>query len=226
MRTRILAVALAAAALVPVSVLAAVPASAATAHDVLTIGKLGGPNVKVKAVLSASLAKKSAVVFAASGGTSLTCTKSTFTTKVVKNPPANGTALESLTGQTFSGCSASGPFKPDIKSVTVSLFKPPYGVTVSGAKGNKVIVSKPSAKVVVVTPPTLVGTLTCIYSAKSITGSTSNKAQTVSFSKQTLTLVTKISSKNCSLLPSAKFSATYGPVVDTSVKGKPHVYVN
>jgi hypothetical protein len=223
MRRSILTLTVAAAALLPLSVLTTASAAPAAKHDVLTTGKVGGANVKVKDVLRAGLAPKSKVIFK-DGSTILTCTASTFTVKVTKNPPAKGTAHESLTAQTFSKCKASGPFAGFIKKVTVTLAKPPYNVTTSDSKGNPVTVLKPSSKVVVVT--SVVGTLTCIYSAKAITGSASNKHQTISFSKQKLTLA-KGSSSSCSTLSkTGLFSATYGPVVDTSVKGKPHVFVN
>jgi hypothetical protein len=223
MRRSILALTAAAATLLPLSMLTTASAAPAAKHDVLTTGKVGGANVKVKDVLQASLAAKAKVVFK-DGSTILTCTKSTFTVKVTKNPAAKSTAHESLTGQTFSKCKASGPFAGFVKKVTVTLGKGPFNVTASDAKGNPVTVLKPSSKVVVVT--NVVGTLTCFYSAKAITGSASNKHQTVSFSKQKLTLASG-SSKSCSTLSkTALFSATYGPVVDTSVKGKPHVFVN
>jgi hypothetical protein len=225
MRRSILALTAAAAALLPLSVLSTASAAPAKTHDVLTTGKVGGANVKVKDVLQASLASKSAVVIA-DGTTTLKCTTSTFTVKVTKNPSAKGTADESLTKQSFSKCSATGPYKAYITSVTISLAKPPYKTTTSDKKNDPVTVSGAKSKVVVVT--TLAGTLTCYYSGKTVTGSASNKHQTISFSKQKLTLASG-SSSDCSLLSkTAEFSATYGPVVDTSVKGKtkPHVFVN
>ena len=85
--------------------LSAVPASAAT-HDVLTISKVGGTNVKVGAILKANLASGTKVTFVTSSGT-LTCTKSSFSSKVTANPPKPGTAKESLTAQSFSSCTSS-----------------------------------------------------------------------------------------------------------------------
>jgi hypothetical protein len=224
MRRSILALTAAAAALLPLSVLSTASAAPAKTHDVLTTGKVGGANVKVKDVLQASLASKQKVVIV-DGSTTLTCKTSTFTVKVTKNPKAKGTATESLTSQTFGKCTASGPFAGNITKITASLTKLPYTTTVSDKKG-LVTVSKISSKVVVVT--NVVGTLTCLYSAKTITGSASNKHQTISFSKQELKLGSGSSSFCSTLSSTVKISATYGPVVDTSVKGKtkPHVFVN
>ncbi len=225
MRRSILALTVTAAAMLPLAVMSAAAASPAVAHHVLTTGKVGGPSVKVKDVLQASLAAKSKVTFA-DGSTIMTCKVSKLTVKVAKNPPAKGTAVESLTAQTFSKCSAKGPFASHIKKVTVSLTKLPYKTTVSDKKGFPVTVSNVTAKVVVKTD--VAGTLTCLYSAKTVTGSASNKHQTVSFSKQKLKLAAGSSSLCSTLSKTAVFSATYGPVVDTSVKGtsKPHVFVN
>ena len=228
MRRSILVLTVTAAAVLPLSVMSAAAASPAKAHDVLTTGKVGGPNVKVKDVLAASLAAKSKVTFK-DGTTTLTCKASTFTAKVISNPEAKGTAVESLTAQKFSKCSASGPFAPDITKVTTSLAKLPYKTTVSDKKGNPVTVSKVVSKVVVVTNVSSVGTLTCLYTAKTVTGHASNKKQTVSFTGQKLALQKSGSSSDCALISkTAVFSATYGPVVDTSARGKPkpRVFVN
>jgi hypothetical protein len=225
MRTRIIAAAVAAAALLPLSLLAVTPASAATRHDVLTYGKLGGTNVAAKSVLTANLSSKTAV-FAAAAAT-LSCKKSTITVKVVKNPAAKGKASETLTGQTFSDCSTSGSFAADIKNPVISLTKGTYAVTVSDAKNDPVTVAKPSATVKVDVTLDKIGEITCIYAAKSALGNASNKHNTVTFKDQLLTEQPH-SNADCSALPSATFSATYGPVLDQSVKGKkkPAVFVN
>jgi hypothetical protein len=225
MRTRILAAAVAAAALLPVSLLAATPASAATKHDVLTYGKVGGTNVAAKSILTANLASKTAVFAAASA--TLTCTKSTITVKVIKNPAAKGKATESLTSQTFSHCSASGSLAADIKNPVLGLTKGTYAVTVSDAKNFPVVVTKPSATVTVDVTVAGIGTITCIYKAPTADGNAANKHNTVAFKNQVLTEA-KGSNADCAALPSAKFSATYGPVLDQSVKGKkkPAVFVN
>jgi hypothetical protein len=222
MRTRTLAVAVAAAALLPMSVLAASPASAATKHDVLTYGKpgkLGGKNVGVKNVLTAN----STASFA---NGALTCKSSTFTVKVVKNPTAGkATAEESLIGQAFSNCSVGGSLSTYVTSVSVTLEGLPYGVTTSDAKNYPVVVSKPTAKITVVT--TIVGTASCVFAAKQIKGTASNKHQTISFADQPLALQSTVSNPHCNLVgTTVTFSATYGPVIDKSVKGHPKVYVN
>jgi hypothetical protein len=230
MRTRTLAAAVAAAALLPFSLLAAGPASAATKHDVLTYGKAGGTNVAAKSILTAGLSGKSEAVFASGSTATVSCKTSTITVKVVKNPTAKGTATESLTAQTFSKCSVSGSEASLIVSISLALTKGTYGVTVSDkTKSDPVVVSKPSATVKVTLAKSVGGgTLTCIYNAKSVSGAESNKHQTVTFTNQTLKLISSEDKSLCSALPSAQFSATYGPVVDNSVKGKkkPAVFVN
>ncbi len=202
--------------------LSAVPASAAT-HDVLTISKVGGTNVKVGAILKANLASGTKVTFVTSSGT-LTCTKSSFSSKVTANPPKPGTAKESLTAQSFSSCtsSASGV---TVKSVTVGNL--PYNVTVSDASGFPVKVSQTSSTKPLKTTAVLVvsgvGTITCIFVAASISGHASNTGNTVSFSKQTFK---KGSGSNGFCPASGTFTAKYGPVLDTSVTGSPKVFVN
>lgn len=204
-----------------IAALTATSAAAASVH-VLTTGKVGGPAVRPGAVLTASLAKGSAAVFNNSLG-KLTCTKSAFTVKVISNPAKPGTAKESLTAQTFSKCtiSVSGA---TVSSVTVGNL--PYNVTVSDAKGNPVKVSglskaKPLLTTVTVKVATLV--VTCSFKATAISGSASNKGNVTVFVKQSLT---KAAGSSSFCPASGTFSATYGPLTDSSVKGSPAVFVN
>ena len=197
-----------------------VPAQAAPAH-VLTIGHKGGPAVSKGAVLFASLAPNTVVVVT-ENGQKLTCKSASFTAKVVTNPSAPGKATESIIKQTLSKCTLS------VKGVTVksaAALNLPYVSTVSDSKGNPVTVSgRSKSKPLGFTATVKFGatTITCSSKAASITGHASNKANTVSFSKQTFTKL-----KGGSLCPkSGAFSATYGPLKDTSVKGSPKVFVN
>jgi hypothetical protein len=210
------------AALAVLSTATAAGASPAAKHHVLTIGKAGGAAVKTGAKLSASLAKGTKAVFSNSLGT-LSCTKSSFTAKVTKNPTARGTADESTTKQSVSGCTitTSGV---TVTSVTVNNL--PYKSTVSDKKGDPVTVSKAQTTIVLLAGTT---TVTCVYTDKLIKGSASNKHQTIAFKNQVFTLDTALSNpaSDCELGgTSGKFTATYGPVKDTSVKHDPKVYVN
>jgi hypothetical protein len=214
----------AAASMTPLLVLAAVPAHAATI-DVLTTGKVGGANVAKGAVLKASLASGSTAGFFSSSTskTGIKCSKSSFSSKVTANPAKPGTAKESLTSQTFSKCTSNITGVDSVKSVTLSNL--PYNVTVSDAKGAPVKVSgtkstKPLKTTVVLN--TVLGSITCVYQAKSISGSASNTGNTNSFAKQKFTK----SSGNSACLSSGFFTAKYGPVTDSSVKGNPKVFVN
>ncbi len=198
---------------------AMVPAQAATGH-VLTVGKAGGTAVKTNAVLKASLAKGATVVFAAPAET-LTCTSASFTAKVKTNPTKPGKASESQTSQTLAKCTVNVA-GVTVKSVTVNNL--PYNVTVSDSKGDPVTISgtsksKPLSFTVSVSV-TGVGTVTCTSTAASIKGSSSNKGNTITFTNQ------KFKSSGGLCGSGGTFSATFGPVKDTSVKGSPAVFVN
>lgn len=211
--------AVAMALLLPVSMSTVAQASPAVTHDVLTWGKAGGVNVG-KQVLKASLKSKTKAVFSSSGGT-IRCAKSTFTAKVTKNPKRPGSARESLTAQTFSSCKVTGnPDVTGVKSVTINHL--PYTTTISDKKGDPVTVSKPETtlKLISVLNPKV--PITCVYRASATHGSASNKSQTITFKNQTF----KKASGPTVCSRTGKFSATYGPVIDTSVKHHPHVFVN
>ena len=205
---------------------AAYAASAHKAKPVLTIVKKGGPAVKKGAVLKASLASKT-VAFAL-GSFSAACKTSTFKAKVTANPSKPGKAALSVTVQKFGKCALN----PTVTGVTlkgITALNLSYDATISNAKGDPVTIteSKKSeplsfeASIALGTTP-----LTCIYTATAISGHASNKGNKVSFSKQSFTLNTTKSSQDCSIPgATATFSATYGPVVDSSVKHSPKVFV-
>lgn len=194
-------------------------ALAAPAHDVLTTVKVGGPNVKVGAVLSSSLKAGTVLVFSSTIA-NLKCTKSTVTSKVTANPARPGAAAESITAETVSGCKAVNPPVP-VTSVTVTVTKLPYRSTVSDATGFPVTVFGPSATIKIVT--TRFGTIICKYSARTIKGKASNTGSLISFSKQVFTRAT---GSNGACPATGALTVTYGPVVDLSVTGHPHVFVN
>jgi hypothetical protein len=195
-------------------------AAAATPH-VLTTGKAGGTAVKVGAVLKARLVTGTKAKFVTSLGT-LSCKTSTFSAKVTTNPTKPGTAKESLTAQTFSKCTITiGGVT--IKSLTVKNL--PYSGTVSDAAGDPVTVSERSTSKPLEASVTLSfqgSTFTCSIKAKSIKGAASNTGNKVTFSKQKF-----VKASGPTICPSsATFSASYGPVTDSSVSGTPKVFVN
>jgi hypothetical protein len=194
-------------------------ASAATTPHVLTTTKVGGTNVAVGAKLSASLKTGTKAVFSEGTEGSVSCAKSSVAETVKTNPAKPGSATLSITGQTFSTCTASiSGVTVTVKSVTA--YKAPYAATVSDAKGLPVTVTKPGAVIVV---SALGETITCTYQAASIKGVSDNTGSSVTFTDQAFKLVTGSSS----LCPSTgDLTVAYAPVEDTSVKGDPHVFVN
>jgi hypothetical protein len=221
MRRTLMAGAAAAAALVT-AVSMATTASAATAvtHDVLTITKAKGTNVKVGAVLKASLKPKTSAKFV-SGGITVTCTKSSFTAKVTSNPRSPGTARESLTAQTATSCKLSGLPGVSVKSVVVK--KLPYKTTVSSAKNHPVTVANASTTLNLKAGTS---TISCTFGAKKLSGKASNTGQVISFTKQGFKLTGGNALCGTPGKTTGSFTATYGPVRDTSVKGSPKVFVN
>jgi len=202
------------------AVLALPATSADAAGHVLTISKTGGTAVKVGAVLKSGLASGTKAVFAF-GTQKLTCKSATISATVKTNPVKPGTATESLTAATVSKCTVN------VANITFKSFKVknlPYKVSVSDAAGFPVKISGQSKKkpILVTVNVSLNGTpFSCSYKAASISGHASNTGNTVAFSKQKLT---KSSGANCPA--SANFSATFGPVTDSSVTGSPKVFVN
>jgi hypothetical protein len=204
----------------------AASAHPAAAKPVLTIGKTGGPAVKKGAVLKASLAKRASVHFAL-GSFKATCKSSTFSAKVTGNPSRPGKATLSVTGQMFGKCSLS------VSGVTlksISAFNLPYNAIVSDAKGDPVTVtgakkSKPLGFKAVIKLGTM--RLTCAYTATKTSGHASNTGNKVSFANQKFVLNTHVSSQLCATAAkTATLSATYGPVLDTSVSHSPKVFVS
>lgn len=198
----------------------AVPAYAsahpAATTSVLTSGSAGGTAVAVGASLSAPLASGSQATFYSSstGTTGVVCTSSQFTATVTANPTAPGSATESLTGQTFGGCSSNVVGVSGVQSITVNGL--PYTTSVSDASGDPITVGGPIQTTVVLN--TLLGSTTCVYTAASLSGNASNTANTITFSKQHFTK----SSGSSLCFSDAYFSAVYGPVTTGGSK----VFVN
>ncbi|MGY5048687.1 Tat pathway signal sequence domain protein [Streptomyces sp. 900105755] len=201
---------------VALSVAATVPASADGA--VLTTGSAGGTAVAVGDTLSASLAGgTTATLYSSATSTSgITCAASTFTATVTDNPAASGTATESAGAQTFSSCTSNVTGVTGVSSITVNNL--PYTTTVSS--DGTVAVTPPSGSTIQTTVKltTLLGSITCVYQAPSLAGTSSNTDNSLAFSKQAFT-----KSSGSILCPSAGyFTAKYAPVSDN---GAP-VFVN
>lgn len=201
----------------------AAPGAPAAKSHVLTIRKAHGTAVKPGAALKASLAKGASAVFTLTGLGSISCKQSSFTAIVVKNPTAPGTATEAITAESIGKCQVN---IAGVKVKNTKALNLPYNSTASDKKGFPVTVSgRKKNKPVELTATASLGTssITCFYKASTVLGSGSNKGNTITIVKQKFTKA----AGSGSLCPaSATFSVKYGPVVDTSVKGNPAVFVN
>jgi hypothetical protein len=209
---------------VSVVALPAALAYAAAPVHVLTINKVRGPAVKVGAVLKSGLEKNTKAVFSlGTGSIKLSCKSSTVKTTVKTNPVKPGKATESVTALSTAKCTFSG-ITATLKSLkAVNL---PYKASVSDATGFPVTITGPSStKRVKFSVKVAVGstTITCNYKASSVNGHASNTGNTISFSKQKFR---KAAGSNSLCVAPAFYSATFGPVKDTSVMLSPKVFVN
>ncbi|MGW7529928.1 Tat pathway signal sequence domain protein [Streptomyces sp. NPDC054783] len=197
----------------------AAPASA-DGSAVLTTGGAGGTAVATGDTLTAPLASgTSATLYSSATGTSgVTCTSSQFTAAVTGNPTAPGTATESVTGHTFdsSSCTSNVTGVLGVGSITVGNL--PYTATV--ASDGTLTVSAASGSTIQTTVKlrTLLGSITCVYQAPSLTGKADNADNSISFTNQQFTKTS--GSSLC--FASGYFTAKYAPVTD----GGAPVYVN
>ncbi len=203
--------------------LAILPATAASADAaVLTYGSAGGNAVSVGDVLTASLASgTNATLATSSNGTSgITCTESTLSATVTANPAAPGTATESATSQTFNGCTSNvfGVF--EVQRITVDGL--PYN-TAASSDGTVTVTAAPGSAIqTTVALSTLLGSITCVYQAPSLSAVSSNSDNSLTFTNQKFTKV----SGSALCTANGYFTATYAPVVDSSVSGSPAIYTN
>ncbi|MBO1420468.1 Tat pathway signal sequence domain protein, partial [Streptomyces sp. FH025] len=203
---------------------AVVPAHAA-ATAVLTTGGPTGPAVSVGDTLTASLVSGTAATFysSATGTSGVSCASSSFSATVTSNPAAPGSAVEQLNTQTFGSCTSNVIGVTGVRSVTVTSL--PFTNTVSDAAGYPVSLTPGSAGVMgtTVVLNTILGSISCNYqNSTGISGTASNTGNTIGFSRQAFTLVSGPSL----CFSTGYFSATYGPVADSSVAGSPLLYVN
>jgi hypothetical protein len=224
---RYLALATGAALLVSVPAGAALATNVQKTKPVLTIGKVKGTAVKKGAILKAGLPKKGKVTFAISGN-SLTCTSSSIKAKVVKNPAKAGEATLSVTAVSVSKCGKVPILNAPLSLKSINL---PYNATIKAAKGDPVKLSETKKSKPMgfkATVGTGASAFSCVFTAASMSGHAANKHNTVSFTKQTLTLDKAASSSTCVSfgISKATVTATYGPIVDSSVKHSPKVFVS
>lgn len=198
-------------------------AEAATAH-VLTINKKGGPAVKPGAILKAGLLTGTKAVFSLGSGTGkLTCSSGKLVTKVATNPVRPGKATGSVTAQSFSSCVLSGaPAGVTFKSLKSANM--PFHFTVSDATGDPVAITGQSSTKPVNFTSTVSfngGDIACTFKSAKVAGH-ATAGNTVTFTKQKFTFA----SGSIFCPATAFFTATFGPVKDTSVTGSPRVFVN
>ncbi|MDO0937476.1 Tat pathway signal sequence domain protein [Streptomyces sp. DG2A-72] len=217
MRTRtLLTLATAVAAL---TLPAAVPASAADT-PVLTTGGLAGTPVAVGDVLTAPLASgTTATLYSSATGTSgISCTSSQFTATVTDNPTAPGTATESVTGHTFNSSSCTTNVVGVLGVTSISVDNLPYSTSVSSDGSLTVTPASGSAIQTTVVLRTLLGSITCVYQAPSLTGRADNTDNSIAFTAQQFTKTS--GSSLC--FANGYFTAKYAPVTNSGAL----VYVN
>ncbi|MFJ5516663.1 Tat pathway signal sequence domain protein [Streptomyces griseoluteus] len=201
------------------TVAVAVPASA-DAGTVLTTGGAGGTAVAVGDTLTAPLAAgTSATLYSSATGTSgVTCKASQFTAQVTGNPAAPGSATESVTGHTFdsSTCTSNVTGVLGVNGITVDHL--PYTASVSSDGTLSVTPASGSTIQTTVKLRTLLGSVTCVYQAPSLTGKADNADNSITFTNQQFSKVS--GSSLC--FASGYFTAKYAPVTDA---GAP-VFVN
>jgi len=211
------------AATAALTALALLPAASASADSaVLTYGSAAGNAVSVGDVLTAPLASGTTATLATtSDGTSRTaCTGSTLSATVTSNPAAPGVATESATSQTFSGCTSNIFGVTGVRSITVNAL--PYA-TSAASDGTVTVTPAPGGSIqTTVVLSTLLGSATCVYQAPSLSATSSNSDSGLTFTNQVFRKV----SGSVLCAGNGYFTASYAPVVDSSVAGAPAVYTN
>jgi len=202
----------------------ATPAHADDPVDVLTAGSVAGPNIAVGDVITAALNAGTTTTFhtTATGTSGITCTASTFTATVTANPPSPDTATESLSAQTFGGCTASILGVTGVNGITVNNL--PYVTSVVSATGVVTVAGTATAPIqTTIVLRTILGTVTCVYRAagNAITGQADNADNSITFTNQTFAK----SSGPGTCAANGFFSAQYSPIQDSTQAGA-GVFVN
>ncbi|MEV6834813.1 Tat pathway signal sequence domain protein [Streptomyces sp. NPDC051133] len=195
------------------------PASA-DGSAVLTTGGTGGTAAAVGDTLTAPLASGTSATFysSATGTSGVSCTSSQFTATVTGNPAAPGTATESVTAHTFdsSSCTSNVTGVLGVSGITVEHL--PYSATVASDGTLTVLPAAGSTIQTTVKLRTLLGTVTCVYQAPSLTGKADNADSSIAFTNQQFSKTS--GSSLC--FSSGWFTAKYAPVTDAGAR----VYVN
>ncbi|MFS8201565.1 Tat pathway signal sequence domain protein [Streptomyces sp. CWNU-52B] len=212
-----------AAAVTALALSTAGPASAADG-SVLTTGGTGGTAVAAGDVLSASLATgTNATLYSSSTGTSgVSCSSSAFVAKVIDNPAAPGTATESVTSHTFNSASCSSNVVGVLGVTSITVDNLPYTTAVTSAGTLTITPAGGSTIQTTVVLRTLLGSITCVYRAPSLSGTADNTDNSISFKNQQFT---KFSGSSL-CFSNGYFTARYAPVTDTTQGGGAAVYVN
>lgn len=195
------------------AVLAAAPAlpAGAAAGPVLTVGN--GTAVAAGDAISASLASgTNAFIATTSGGSSgISCPSASLSATITANPDSSGNADESVSALTTTSCTSNVTGVTGVNSVTLNNL--PYTAVVTPAGALTVSGSIQST----VSLKTLLGNVTCVYTAPSLSGTAHNSSNSLVFSNQQFTL-----SSGPSVCPGNGFlSATLSPVVDATQGSQP-----
>ncbi|RKE22942.1 Tat pathway signal sequence domain protein [Streptomyces sp. TLI_171] len=219
MRNRLYAAVAALAAAGALLALPAVPASAA-GTQVLTIAGTTTP-VGVGDSLSAGLVGGTfATMYNPGTTTGVKCSVSTIGGKVAANPAATGSATASgpVSVLTFSGCTSNVVGVTGVNSLTMSNL--PYTLAITDSAGFPATLT--GTIQAVVSLKTLAGNATCTYSSPTgvLNGNATNSPAQIGLTNQPFTKLTGPSI----CFANINFSASYGPVTDTTLGGT--VFVN
>ncbi|MEU3499004.1 Tat pathway signal sequence domain protein [Kitasatospora cineracea] len=200
-------------------VLPAVPASAA-GTPVLTIAGTGTA-VGVGDTLAANLVSGTyATMYNPGTTTGVKCSGSTIGGSVAANPLATGSATASgpVGTLTFSGCTSNVVGVTGVNSLTMNNL--PYTLSISDSAGFPVSLS--GSIQAAVSLKTLAGNALCTYSSTggALNGNATNTPPQINMANQAFTKLTGPSI----CFASISFSASYGPVTDTTLGGT--VFVN
>ncbi|MEW2570554.1 Tat pathway signal sequence domain protein [Streptomyces sp. NPDC047070] len=210
-----------AAAVTALALSAAGPASAADG-PVLTTAD--GTAVAAGDVLSASLASgTNATLYSSATGTSgISCSSSAFVATAVDNPAAPGTATESVTSHTFDAASCTSNVIGVLGVTSIKVDNLPYTTTVTSGGALTITPAAGSSIQTTAVLRTLLGSITCVYRAPSLSGTANNADNSISFTNQQFT---KFSGSSL-CFSNGFFTAKYAPVADTTQSGSPAVFVN
>jgi hypothetical protein len=203
------------------ALLTGAPAYAAGA--VLTTGSAGGTDVAPGDTATAGLlaGTTSNLYSSATGTTGIKCSTSSFTATVDTNPAAPGVASETLTAQTFSGCTANIVGVTSVRSVTIDHL--PYTTTVSSDGSVALTAGAAGAIQTTVVLNSLLGAITCVYQVDggTLVGASDNTTNAITFANRQFNKV----GGSVACFANGFFTATYAPVTDQTAGGAA-IFVN